>query len=184
MTTPQCWLRPNLRALWLGAVVPTILAVAGLAMASGLAGRGAVRWIGCLVALVGVIPLAAILYSVRLPRLAYQNGSLLVYLRSSGPTPVPIDAVECFFLGQAAGRIPHPAGQRVKASTVVVRLAEAAKEWHGFAVKPAWGEWHDGYIIIRGTWCEPLDIELIKRLNRQLVEVQRLRRLQKESGPE
>jgi hypothetical protein len=38
-------------------------------------------------------------------------------------------------------------------------------------VKPALGAWCDSYVTIRGTWCEPLNGELIRRLNRRLREV-------------
>jgi hypothetical protein len=38
-------------------------------------------------------------------------------------------------------------------------------------VKPSLGTWCGGYVTIRGTWCEPLQPDLIRRLNRRLKEV-------------
>jgi hypothetical protein len=38
-------------------------------------------------------------------------------------------------------------------------------------VKPAFGNWSEGYVTVRGTWCEPLDSEVVRRLNRRLKEV-------------
>ena len=115
------------------------------------------------------------------PRLAYHSGQLLVYLRPGRPIQVPIDIVECFFLGQGdsfLGRSPFDSNSTSKqTSTVVVRLAEAAREWKQIEVQPALGHWCDGYIVIRGTWCEPLNGELVRQLNERLIKAHRLRRV-------
>ena len=50
---------------------------------------------------------------------------------------------------------------------------DAAHEWRRSETKPSLGHWCDGYITIRGTWCEPLSIELVNRLNTRLFEVTR-----------
>ncbi len=36
--------------------------------------------------------------------------------------------------------------------------------------------WCSGYITIRGTWCEPLNVPLVNRLNQRLADVTRARR--------
>ena len=55
----------------------------------------------------------------------------------------------------------------------MIRIADSATEWRQQEVKPQLGKWCEGYITIRGTWCEPLSIDLINRLNERLAEVNR-----------
>jgi hypothetical protein len=86
---------------------------------------------------------------------------------------VPIDVVECFWLGQAPGLLPLERHKHVETAAVVIRIAERASQWHHQEVKPQLGAWCDGYITIRGTWCEPLGVPLINRLNQRLAEVTR-----------
>jgi len=78
--------------------------------------------------------------------------------------------VECFFLGQAASMLPGRGHQQTRVAAVVVRLAESAEDWKQRDVKPALGSWCDGYITIRGTWCEPLSVDVINRLNHLLAD--------------
>lgn len=109
------------------------------------------------------------------PRLAYRDGQLLVYLRMGGPIAVPIEVVECFFLGQGPALLPPTVdvAGRAETATVVVRLAEAAQSWKQREVRPALGQWCEGYITIRGTWCEPINGALVKKLNERLVSAHR-----------
>jgi hypothetical protein len=59
---------------------------------------------------------------------------------------------------------------------VVVRLAESATDWKHREVRPAFGQWCEGYITLRGAWCEPITREVMQGLNRRLAEVQRERK--------
>lgn len=175
----QCWLRTNRRAITFGLLAPAALIVAGsLAVAllpvAGLA--GAMRWGGGLLIGAGALVSVMLLYLMSVPRVAYESGALLVYLRSGQPFRIPVDVVECFFIGQSPSRIKDATGKEPETSTVVVRLAESAKEWHHRDVKPALGHWCDGYITIRGTWCEPLSGDLVQRMNHQLVDAHRQQR--------
>jgi len=61
--------------------------------------------------------------------------------------------------------------------TVVMRLAESAHQWQYVDVNPKLGSWCDGYVTLRGTWCEPLSLEVVIRLNRRLADAHR-------AGPE
>ena len=54
---------------------------------------------------------------------------------------------------------------------LVARLSQRHTEWAKHEVKSALGNWADGYITIRGSWCEPLSGETIRKLNRRLKEV-------------
>ncbi len=72
-----------------------------------------------------------------------------------------------------AGRSEQQIADGPETSTVVVRIAERALDWHQRPVKTMLGQWCGGYITVRGTWCEPITAELIQRLNHRLVDVQR-----------
>jgi hypothetical protein len=176
MARPEPWLRTNRRALLAGATVPGLLLGIGLLLAWAAPVGGnwqLLRYLGWAMIALGGPLLGVLLYFLGQPRLAYADEHLLVYLRSPGPVRVPIDVVECFFLGQAPSRLPQPVGEGVKTATVVVRLAEAAKELREVPVKRSLGRWADGYITIDGTWCEPLHADLIRKLNARLVDVKR-----------
>ena len=95
---------------------------------------------------------------------------------------IPIDIVEVFFMGQGPSKLGHGQVDDAETQNVVVRLAEAAKEWHHFDVKPALGHWCDGYIILRGAWCEPINAQVLERLNKRLVAVKRARRAAAEAN--
>ncbi len=171
--TREVWLRPNPRVFWLAAFFSAAVSV------TGLVGAGVAVWswrnqllliLSVLLVVVGLYMLAVALYALRQPRLAYADGALLVYLAGGKPVRVPIEVVECFFLGQAPSLL---GGKDDETSTVVVRLAESAKDWQHVQVRRNLGHWCDGYITIRGTWCEPLSGELVQELNDRLVQAHR-----------
>jgi hypothetical protein len=139
-----------------GISIITIVAALGVLGIGGLAGQQ-MRWAWT-------------------PRLAYTPGHLLVFLSGLRPIGVPIELVECFFLGEAPSLIASRAGRQIKSVTLVVRLAERSKELRQRDVWPWLGQWRDGYITIRGTWCEPLSREIVNRLNSQLAEIKHRQR--------
>lgn len=173
----EVWLSGNLRAqriLLVPAAVAVVAAGIWLAWAWSTPQRG---WsLGAFV--VALVWLGERLRRVNRPRLSYRDGRLLVHLyRGRRAEAVPIEVVECFFLGQGPSLLPKPletsAGGGNEARTIVVRLAEAAKEWHHRDVRASLGQWCEGYIILRGTWTEPLTAELAKSLNHRLVQAHR-----------
>ena len=166
----EIWLRPNRRVLLAAAVAPLLLMVLGVVVAFDVlveAPLGA-RIVAGSLALLGMLLLAVLVWYSSQPRLAYDGQHLLVFLRPGGPIAVPIDAVECFFLGSGLRDLPGRPGKEVQISQLAVRLAERATEWAQVDVKPALGKWCGGYITIYGAWCEPLHLELVNRLNAQL----------------
>ncbi|MGD9722361.1 MAG: hypothetical protein AB7O59_12725 [Pirellulales bacterium] len=172
----EVWLRTNKRALWLGVVPLVAVALAGAALAMfAPAGPpwGWLRGAGIAVALFFALLAAAYFAGFRRPRLAYDSGRLLVGMRLGSAVAVPIEVVECFFLGQAPSLLPGSRYRDSKTKTIIVRLAEAATDWHRRPVEPRLGSWCDGYITIRGTACEPLSLELVNRLNSRLAELSR-----------
>jgi hypothetical protein len=109
-------------------------------------------------------------YLMNTPRVAYRDGRVLVYLRPARPESLPVEAVECFFLG----REPIEFGSRPsRVSNIVVRVAEAQRELRSRTDATRFGEWRDGYIILSGVWCEPITPDLMKRINGRLAEVLR-----------
>ena len=177
---PETWILPNRRALAVGLVVPAIFLLG--AIACWVVGQTLESWMWRLVATVlGVLGgglLGMLWRLMRQPRVAYQDGEVLVHGGLAEPLRVPVDVVECFFIGQGGGMIPDAQGREAEVRTVIVRLAEAATEWHHRDVKAAFAHWCEGYITIRGTWCEPITPELLKRLNSRLVVLHRERKAQ------
>ena len=173
------WLLTNRRALALGMIVPVVLGViSGTALGWSIA-TGQPWWLQLVLLLVVAVPvwmLGELLYALTRPRLAYENGELLVYMEPARATRVPIDIVEVFFLGQGPGVLPSLSGREPETQNVIVRLAESATEWKHRDVRPAIGQWCENYITIRGSWCEPITPGLMRRLNQRLAEIQRERK--------
>jgi hypothetical protein len=168
----QVWLRSNPRALVAG-LLPLVGAAAGsgaivlwylgrLGMAAALAGTA--------LSVIGLIALGVIAAVVLQPRLAYHARHLLVGLKPGQPIQVPIEVVECFLLGTGPSWLPTAGMRERQARTLVIRLSERADEWVRRDVNPMLGAWCGSQITIRGTWCEPLSVELVRRLNERLAE--------------
>ena len=71
---------------------------------------------------------------------------------------------------------PHPGdvrtgGDRVR--TLVMRIAERAVEHAERPTLPLWGAWQEGSVTFDGRWCEPLSVDLVRRLNRDLATAKR-----------
>jgi hypothetical protein len=168
----ETWLRPNCRALWFGCAPPALFFLLGvwIAFATERPAANWRWWIGGGLMLLGGAVVGAIFVQMRRPRIAYGDGKVMFYLRTATPIAVPVELVEAFFLGQGPLALP---GAPSESATVnlVARLSQRAPEWSECEVKPAFGRWSEGYVTIRGTWCEPLNGELIRRLNRRLREV-------------
>jgi len=169
------WLRSNRRAIAAGFAVPVVLATIALVLAIL-----PWAWWWKLSAIVPLAAAAVISWSlwklVRQPRLAYEHGFLLVYLSASFiPERVPIEFVECFFLGEGPSLLPQPveSSPPARTQTIIIRIADSARDWQQRPVKPELGKWCDGYITIRGTWSEPIRPTLVQELNARLVDIHR-----------
>lgn len=168
----ECWLRCNVRMQSLGFAA----GIFGLALGVGILSLSndetglmkIVQWIPVGASLLIV---AFFGYLLRRPRLGYHAGSLLIYAGFGSPLSVPIEVVEVFFLGeQPAGNV-GPGRSRASMSTVVVRIAQKAKEYQARDLPPRVGMWREGYITLHGLWCQPINAELLHDLNRRLREV-------------
>jgi hypothetical protein len=171
----EVWLASNRRALLIAMLPAWLLLSSGLLLSLWLGIRssgGIVAWLAAGVACLTFSWAVWLLVVLRHPRLAYQQGELLVFLTPSGPFRVPVELVECFFLGQGPSHL-SPGKDEPTAANVIVRLAESSHPWKEIHVQAHLGKWSDGYITIRGAWCEPIDETLVKKMNHRLAEVHR-----------
>jgi hypothetical protein len=153
-------------------ILPAALVVIGLAILLGpWRADGWIRAIGWGLAAFGGLILLLLVWQCRQPRLAYDAGHLLVYLRSGGPIRLPVELVQCAFLGAGPTPLRGPRGASLRSANLVLRLDEKATDWHEVEVKPALGRWTEGYVTIYGAWCEPLRMEVVQRLNERLHEL-------------
>ena len=167
----ETWLRPNRRAILFGCIPPLILGAIGvLLVAAGNNPLSRWRWIGFILTLMSIRMVGTLMNQFRRPRIAFCDGQVLFYLRSGPPIAVPAGIVEAFFLGQGPAHLPG-VDKQLHTVNLVARLSQRHAEWARQDVKPALGNWCDGYVTIRGAWCEPLGGELIRKLNRRLKEV-------------
>lgn len=172
---PEPWLHANRRVLLLGTIPPGMAAVGCLVLV--VFSRVLVLRVaaGLLLALLLVL-IAAILLQLLRPRVAYRPGEVLFYLNMGRPIAVPVQYVEGFFLGQGPAHLPGGESLQTKSVNLVARLSQREAEWHERPVKPALGSWKEGYVTIRGTWCEPLNVDTVRRINHRLHEVSKVSR--------
>jgi hypothetical protein len=172
----EIWLRSNRR------IAAAVAVAAGFAaITCGVVALGwiqplhdpVVRVVAAVVGGLAILLLAVCVELARQPRVAFRDGYLLVYLGRRAPYAIPIELVEAFLVGQGPSWLAGKKHRRTETTTLVVRLADRAVDWQNREVQPVLGSWCDGYITIRGTWCEPLSLELVNRLNHRLYEVTR-----------
>jgi len=168
----ETWLQPNRRAIAFGCVLPLLLIGVGcwMAFAPGTNAAASLRLVGIALSVIGLAIIGILAIQLRRPRVAFEDGAVLFYLRNGSPIAVPVEVVEAFFLGQGPAHLPAVTKQP-QTVNLVARLSQRRTEWARQDVKRALGNWCDGYVTIRGSWCEPLNGELIRKLNRRLKEV-------------
>jgi hypothetical protein len=164
------WLTSNRRVILMAMLPVGLLGAVSLAILT----RDAVPIIHVLASLGLILVIAlliGLLQQLFRPRIAYRDKHVLFYLRARSPIAVPVKVVEAFFLGQGPAHLPVSSSSNTKTVNLVARLSQRATEWAQQEVKPALGNWSEGYVTIRGTWCQPLTGELIRQLNRRLHDV-------------
>jgi hypothetical protein len=168
----ETWLKPNRRAILFGCVPPLILTAIGTWLAFALAESASSvwRWLGLLLIAASLPMIGIMLSQLRHPRIGYRDGMVLFYVRVGAPIAVPVDIVESFFFGQGPAHLPAMPKQQ-QTVNLIARLSQRHTEWAKQKVQPSLGSWCDGYVTIRGTWCEPLNSDMIRTLNRRLKEV-------------
>lgn len=167
----ETWLQTNRRAIWFGTSFPLVQ----IALGAGLVWAAPPeiewpKWLGLGMIAVGSCLVVVLLVHLRRPRIAYDDGQVLFHLQNGPPIPVPVELVEAFFIGQGPLMLPG-APQHDVSINLVARISQRDPSYAQREVKLALGAWCDSYVTIRGTWCEPLDGEVVRRLNRRLREV-------------
>jgi hypothetical protein len=142
-----------------------------LMIRANTSGGRVLAWIGAALIILAVAVLIALARQFLRPRIAFRDGQVLFNLRSGQPIAVPVHIVEAFFLGQGPANLPGDLRGQEKTVNLVARLARRHTDWAQRDVRPVFGNWSDSYVTVRGTWCEPLDVELVRRLNHRLKEV-------------
>ncbi|HEY2895027.1 MAG TPA: hypothetical protein VGJ16_12460 [Pirellulales bacterium] len=181
----EVWLRTNRRALALGILLPgagLVVVIAALIYCLSTKQHVLLDAFFGVLALVLLWLIGGILQALARPRIAYESGTLLLFLDLRRATRVPIKIVECFFLGHGPSELPKLKGREPETKNIVIRLAEAASDWKHREVRPAFGQWCEGYITVRGSWCEPITGDLVRRLNQRLSQVHREAAANQESG--
>jgi hypothetical protein len=177
----ETWIKPNRRVLAVALAGPLLLVAAGVAaLVWGVFVRPSLMlsMVGGTMTGLGILGGSLLVGAMRQPILAFADEHLLVRTGEAAPARVPIDAVEVFFLGQGPALPSDDVDAAPTTKNVVVRLAESAVEWHQHAIRADLGRWCGGYIVLRGTWCEPLSVDRLNELNRRLAALRRERREQ------
>ena len=170
----EVWLRTNRRVLLLAMVLPGLLGALGGYFLIGESETD-VR-IACVVWIVFALLLVILLAREAFkPRISCRDGEVLFRLQKRQPIAVPVAVVEAFFQGQGPAHLPGETRHQAKSINLIARLSQRETDWQQRDVKPALGNWSDGYVTIRGTWCEPITEDLIRRLNRRLGAAKRER---------
>ncbi len=178
MLRTEVWLSPNRRIYAVASVILGIVTL-GLAIFAFLGVWLPNYWLAAIAGALTIVSAwtcGILLYAMRRPRLAYGDDQLWVYLDPQDPVGVPIEIVECFFLGQGPSFLPPVQGKEQETQNIIVRLAESAVDWKHREVPDRFGHWCEGYITIRGAWCEPITRDRMQELNRRLAEVHRERK--------
>jgi hypothetical protein len=166
------WLRGNPRPAAVGVAACCLTAVAAVAVARA---AGAPPWVTWTLGAAGAVAVgctAALLAAAAAPRLERRGGAVRIRLAPRSAHDVPLEIVECVFPGsQVLAEANSAASRRV--GTVVIRLAERAGEWRARPTFAPWGSWDDGHVVIDGRWCEPLSMEVTKRLAERLLAAKR-----------
>lgn len=170
----RVWLRGNRRAAAAALVVGAVSAVVLLLAVRAAAGPQ--RW--PLAAGLAAVPLvvgAALAAAAARPRLLPRGDRLVVRVGLLAAEEVPLGIVECFFLGSRLEPPPVDDGTRggERVRTLVMRLAERATAFASRPGFPPFGAWAEGSVTFDGRWCEPLSVDLVRRLNRELAAAKR-----------
>src|SRR5262245_28155948 len=166
----EIWLGPNRRAILFGCIPPLFVAIACLWFAVAAKTAGVWSWLSGAISFIAFFCVVILVAQLMRPRIAFRVGHVLFYIRRGTPIALPVHVVEAFFAGQGPAYLPT-LGQPPQTVNLIARLSQRHSEWAQQEVKPALGNWSDGYVTVRGTWCEPLNSELIRKLNRRLKEV-------------
>lgn len=115
----------------------------------------------------------AIFLNAKMPRIVRKDETVLFYLPGPKPIVVPLEYVECFLMASGITTLPGNEKKEVQAKNIVIRLAERVEEeWGHREIPLEIGKWCQGQITIRGLYSEPINVDMVQRLNVKLYEAQ------------
>ena len=179
-THKQNWLTSNLRLAGLLAGLAVFLVAVSLVLC-GIALRftGGISLVMLLCAAVlGTLggTVGAVASMAKKARVFLDGAFVMVRTGPASLEKIPLDAVECFFLGsQPLDRAGEPVGVEnadFRVGTLVVRIAERFGDIAS-ARRGPWAGWEDGYLVVDGRWSEPLVVETLRRINGRLTVAKR-----------
>jgi hypothetical protein len=173
----EVWVRTNSRLYLLPAAgLAAIAAIPALVISVGGFGEQISLQPWLVVAAIGLSIAAVLVLLSRRPRLAYDGTNVRFYVRAGSRVDVPVELVEAFLLGRGPTYLPGHANDSTETTTLVVRFSERAEEFNHVETTPTLAAWCGHYCTLRGTWTEPLGIELVNRLNQRLYDAQQARK--------
>jgi hypothetical protein len=171
----EVWVRTNPRIYYAAAATAAIVCLLP-GVAARLAGIGATMTWPWICAAAGLIVAAILAVLSRRPRVAFDGTNVRFYVRAGARVDVPVELVEAFLLGRGPTYLPGHSNDTTETTTLVVRISERAEEFNHVETTPTLAAWCGHYCTLRGTWTEPLGIELVNRLNRRLYDSQQARK--------
>lgn len=171
----EIWLQANRRAaVWpsLGLLASaTLFAFMAYWLSSAEQTYG-LEWVCMVIATTKVVFATIVGIALTRPRLRYDGKHLLIDVGKTRPVAVPIELVEGFLIGKGPTFLSGQDDHRTETSTLVVRIAERAEEFRKVETNVRLAAWCGHYCTLRGTWTEPLSVDLVNRLNQRLHDVQ------------
>lgn len=169
----ETWLHAN-RRLAIPLVILLDLAATGVAAAVFIYGWGTTWGMIAFALAVGVLGLVVpgLFFVSCLPRISFDGRSVKLGVRFGLPVSVPVEFVEAFLLGKGPTYLPGYDDYRTEATTLIVKLADRAAEFEKLETNLRIAAWCGHYVTFRGTWTEPLSVELVNRLNERLYAAQ------------
>lgn len=165
----EIWLQSNRRAYLLPIIAAEVLTVASLALAAVFRNL----WIAIVGASIfSLLSMGLWLASRRAARIAYDGRNVRLHIGLPQPAVIPVELVEGFFLGKGPAYLKGKDDYKTETSTLIVRVAERAPEWEKLPTDVRVAAWCGHHITFRGTWTEPLNVEVANRLNQRLYDVQ------------
>jgi len=176
----ETWLQANRRAFLLPIGAAIVIEAAALIL-FGLLFLGSEPlgkpteslwfWVLLSIAFAAFVIGSLLFFIARVPRILYADGRVKFFVRFGPPVEVPVEYVEAFLLGRGPIFFTDDRPETKETTTLLVRIAERAHDYHNVTTAPLLAAWCGNQATIRGTWTEPLGIELVNRLNQRLHDV-------------
>jgi hypothetical protein len=139
-------------------------------------------WVLLSIAFAAFVIGSLLFFIARVPRILYADGRVKFFVRFGPPVEVPVEHVEAFLLGRGPIFFSDDRRETKETTTLLVRIAERAHDYHNVTTAPLLAAWCGNQATIRGTWTEPLGLELVNRLNQRLYDVKQVRAAANASG--